>query len=177
MEDFNTYEYGAEQKSEGKYRTMKILLLIGYILFAAVYFAVIYITRIFPLGALIPIALWVLIYFTWRYTSPDYIYTVESGNLTFFVSYTKKKRIKKTEFKISSAVMIAPRDTSSARVSDFAPQKSYSAVPSVSSKDVYTALYTDKNGKRCAFTFIATSKALKLLHFYNSKTEISATEV
>ena len=108
MEDFNTYEYGAEQKSEGKFRTMRMLMLCGYILYAIVYFVIIYITRIFPLGALIPLTLWIIVYFTWRYTKPDYRYVIEHGDMTFSISYGKKKRGKRSvcSFKVSGAVRV-----------------------------------------------------------------------
>ena len=177
MEDFNTCEYGAEQKSEGRWRLFRTLMLSAYALYTLAYFVIIYITRIFPLGALIPITLWIIIYFTWRYTKPDYRYLIEKGTMTFFVMFGKKKKIKKTEIKVSSAEAIAPADALKEKISEFAPQKTYSAIPSVSACDVYAALYTDAEGKRCVFYFVATSQALKLLHFYNSKTVVVKTAV
>ena len=62
MEGFNNYEYSASQKSEGKWLLSKILLILGYIAFATVYFVVIYITKFFPLGALIPLFLWIRVF-------------------------------------------------------------------------------------------------------------------
>lgn len=176
MDDFNTYEYATEQKSEGGWFAFKILLLSAYILFATGYFVTVYIIRMIPLVAVLPIFIWMLVFFTWRYTTPDYSYVIASGTLTFYVSYSKKgKKSKKTEFKISTASAIAPRDTLAKEIEIFSPQHVYSAVPGVNSADIYTALYTDKNGKNCAFHFVATAQALKLLHLYNSKTEMTKT--
>jgi len=173
MEDFNTCEYASERKAEGKFKLFKTLMLTAYLLYAVVYFLIIYITRIFPLGALIPITLWIIVYFTWGYTKPDYKYVIEKGVFTFFVSYGKKRTKKKTEFKISSAEAIAPKSVLEDKIKDFAPQNIYSAVPSVNSSDVYAALYVDGNGKKCVLYFVAIQQALKLMHFHNSKTEIT----
>lgn len=176
MEDFNTCEYAAERKAEGKFKLFKILMLTAYVAYTAIYFVIIYITRIFPLGALIPITLWIIVYFTWGYTKPDYRYVIEKGFLTFSISYGKKRKKKKTEFKISSAVAIAPKCDLEDEIKDFAPQNVYSAVPSVNSQDVYAALYVDDDGKKCVLYFVATQQALKLMHFHNSKTKITKVE-
>ena len=177
MDDFNTYEYAAEQKSEGRFKIWRLLLLTAYALYCIVYFLIIYITRIFPLGALIPMTLWIIVYFTWRYTKPDYTYTIERGECTFTVSYGKKKRQKKvrTSFKVSAASLIAPKSDSAERISEWKAKHTYSAVPSVSANDVYVALYKNAKGENCAFYFVATAQALKLMRFLNSATVVTKT--
>jgi len=177
MDDFNTYEYAAEQKSEGKWKLARILLLSSYVLFVAAYFLVLYKIRLIPLFAITPIIVWILVFFTWRYTKPDYRYTIEKGSFSFYVCYGKKTKRKKTEFAISSAEAIAPADSLKDKIQQFAPQKSYSSVPSVKSGDIYAALYTDSKGKKCVLYFVATERALKLLRFYNSRTEVTKTAV
>ena len=177
MEDFNSFEYAAEQKPEGKYFAFRIALLALYVVFAAAYFLVAYITRIIPIVAILPIFLWILIFFTWRYTSPDYKYTIESGTFTFSVGYVKNKKKPRTSFKISTAEAILPLDQANERIAEFSPAVSYSSVPSVNSSDVYVALYTDEQGKKCAMYFIATSQALRLLRFHNSRTVVTPTAV
>lgn len=173
MEDFNSYEYTAERRAEGKWFFLKLSVIFAYVLFAVAYFVVIYVTRVFPLGALIPFVLWILIYFTWRYVKPDLKYTVERGTLSFFVIYGQKNKKKKLEIKISDAVEIAPRDELADKIAKFSPKRTYSALPSKKSADAYAILYTDKGGKRCVFYFVATAAALKLLRMYNSKTIIA----
>ena len=169
MEGFNTYEYSAEQKIEGKWLFLRLFFIFFYIAFATAYFIVIYVTRIFTLGALIPIAVWVLIFLTWRYTSPDYKYEISSGTLRFFVTYKKKSR-EKLKIKISEAEAIIPIDTEGDKLRDFSPWKIYTAVPSKNSTDVYAVLFYNEKGKRCAFLFVATEEAVRLLAIYNSKT-------
>ena len=173
MEGFNTCEYSAERKAEGKFKFFKFFMLTAYMLYSAIYFLLIYITRVLPLGALLPITLWIIIYFTWGYTKPDYKYIIEKGIFTFYVSYGKKKHRKKTEFKISSAEAIAPKESLTDRIKEFNPQKVYSSVPSINAKDVYAVLYTDSKGKRCVLYFVAIHQSLKLMHLHNSKTDIT----
>ena len=134
-------------------------------------------TRIIPIVAILPIFLWMLIFFTWRYTSPDYKYTIESGIFTFSVGYVKNKKKARSSFKISTAEAILPLGEATEKIAEFAPQASYSSVPSVKSADVYVALYTDNTGKKCAMYFIATSQALRLLRFHNSRTVVTKTTV
>ncbi len=177
MDDFNTYEYAAEQKSEGKWKLIRTLVLSSYILFVAVFFLVLYIIRLIPLFAITPIIVWMLVFFTWRYTKPDYRYFIERGTFSFYVCYGKKTKKKKTEFVISSAEAIAPVDCLKEKIQEFAPAKTYSAVPSVKSSDAYAALYKDAKGNKCVLYFIATERALKLLHFYNSSTKVTKTAV
>ena len=169
MEGFNTYEYSAEQKPTGKWLLLRLFFLLFYTLFATAYFLVIYVTRFFPVGALIPVAVWILVFLTWRYTRPDYKYEISSGALRFFVTY-KKKPQEKLKIKISEAEAIIPIDTEGDKLRDFSPRKIYTAVPSKNSTDVYAVLFYNEKGKRCAFLFVATEEAIRLLAIYNSKT-------
>ena len=180
MEDFNTYEYAAEQKPEGKYKTLKILVLLGYILFAAVYVIIFAAVLLIPqVIAVLPIFIWMLTFFTWKYTKPDYRYSIERGDMTFTVVYGKKKKGKKPKFsfKVSSAEAIAPMSELSDAIHEWQPKHVYSAVPSAKSTDVYAALFKNQNGEACVFYFVATQSALKLLHFLNSKTVVTKTTV
>ena len=173
--ELNDYEYTVEQKNEGKWKIRKALMLTLYVLYTIVYFLIIYITRVIPLGALIPVTLWILIFFTWRYVKPEYKYHIESSFLTFTVVYggRTKKEILKT--KICDADYILPLAEAEGVIRDFEPQLKYNALPFVGCDDAYAMLYTDNSGKRCLFTFKATAQALKSLRFYNNKTKIVTT--
>jgi len=180
MDDFNTYEYAAEQKIEGKFKTVRILVLLGYILFAAAYAIVFAAILMIPqVIAVLPIFVWMLVFFTWKYTKPDYRYVIEHGDMTFTVVYGKKKGSKKPacSFKVSGAEAIAPKADLQDAIRDWHPKHVYSAVPSASSTDVYAALFTDNGGNKCVFYFVATAQALKLLRFLNSRTVVTATAI
>lgn len=172
--ELNSYEYSAEQKTEGKWLVYKLLLVSAYIAYTLIYLALIIKTGFVPLGALIPLTLWIIIFFTWRYTSPDYTYTVLSGELTFTVRYggrTKKERFK---LRVAEAESIAPLSELKDEVRK--AKKLYNALPCRASADAYAIIFT-QNGKPYAFVFKATRDALKILHFYNAKTKISKTEL
>ncbi len=180
MEDFNTYEYAAAQKSEGKWRVRKVLLLLAYLIFTAIFFTVLFISKLIPLGALYPVAMWIIVFLTWRYVNPDYKYVIEKGTLTFYLAYGSKKRQSlkpQMSFKVSLAEAIAPRAEIEAKVNELHGIKVYSAIPSVSAADQYGAIYKDESGSYCVFYFVATSQALKLLRFYNSKTVVTTTDI
>ena len=88
----NRAEYGVEKKTEGKWILFRILLIAGYTLFAAVYFVICYISAFIPVVALLPLFLWILIFFTWRYVSVDCCWTFESGAMTFTTVYARRSR-------------------------------------------------------------------------------------
>jgi hypothetical protein len=171
------YEYTVEQKSEGKYRLLKYLMLAIDAVFVGAYFLIIYITRIIPLGALIPVFLWMLIFFTWRYVKPEYRHTVSDAHLSFRILYRGKAKKDIFRTRICDAEAIIPIDEAHlATLRDFAPEISYNALPALTSPDAYVMLFRTADGKRAEFRFRATEQALKSLKFYNSKTVIVKTE-
>ena len=170
------YEYTVAQVHEGKWRAYKWMMLGGYALFAIVYFLVAYITRIIPIVAILPLFLWILIYFTYKYVKPEYKYKITEGNIHFSVVFGKReKEILKT--RICDAAYIIPLESALDKIRDFEPKKTYSARPSLHSTDSYIMLYNNEKGEPCAFMFKATSDALKSLRFYNKSTVMSETEV
>ena len=76
----NYAEYTYEKKAEGKMRILKYLLIVGYVLFVALYFLICYITRLIPLFALCPLITWIMVYFTWHYVSYDVYYNTVLWN-------------------------------------------------------------------------------------------------
>lgn len=176
--ELTTYEYSAEQKCEGKWKIYKMLLLTLYVVYVVAFFLAIYITRIFPLGALIPVTLWILVFFTWRFIKLDYKYTVDSGMMTFTVIYGRRTKKEKVSLHIKDAYLIARADASESKIRGFAPRKVYSAVPFRDCPDVYAVLFYDKDNTPSVLYFRATAQALKSLSFYNREaTVITPTEL
>ena len=121
-----------------------------------------------PLGAFIPLLLWILVFFTWRYATPDYKYTINSGVFTLFTVYHKKEK-KKLSFRVADAERIAPvsklRD-----ILDAMPKRNITiATPTKNYPDAYCATFTDSKGKPCAVIFTPADEAIKILRFYNSR--------
>lgn len=170
-EMFTTYEYVVAQKAEGRFLVRKILFLLLYVVYIVSLLLVGVITRIgIPLLALVPVTTWILVFFTWRYAKVEYEYSLTSGQLTFSEIYGGRSRKKKMEMRLRDAVHIRPRDEkmTESLADAYAPEEVYHAVPSRDARDVYVMLYANEAGKHCAFCFVATEQALKIMKYYNA---------
>lgn len=174
---FTTYEFVVAQKAEGRFLRRRILFILMYAVYVVAFLAVGVITRIgVPLVALVPVTTWILIFFTWRYVQVEYEYSITSGILVFTEVYGGRSRKKMMQVTLKDAVAILPLSDprTEAQVERFAPDIVYSAIPSVKAEDTYVLLYVDENdkvkgkGKHVAFTFVATTQALKVMKYYNA---------
>ena len=170
------YEYTVAQSSEGKWSLFKWLMLSGYALFAAAYFLIAYKSGFIPVVAILPLFMWILIYFTYKYVKPEYKYEISEAHLRFYRIFgkTAKEIIK---IKICEADYIIPLESAIEKIKAYAPKNTYSAIPSTKSTDLYVILYKNEYKEPSAFLFKATSEALKCLKFYNGKTVVTDTEV
>lgn len=169
MNEFSNYEYVVAQKNEGKWRVRRLGLVFLYIAFVIGWFVFGFISNLFPLMALIPVTLWILVFFTWRYVNVEYEYAVVSGIVTFSNIYGNKSRRTVKEFAIRDCSLIAPLSESADKIRAFAPECTINALSSAEAEDAYVALFADANsGKHIAVCFEATEKMLKICRFYNS---------
>lgn len=174
---FTTYEFVVAQKAEGRFLRRRILFILMYALYVAAFLGIGIITRIgIPLVALVPVTTWILIFFTWRYVQVEYEYSMTSGILVLTEIYGGRSRKKIMEVHIKDAAAILPLSDphTEVEVDRFAPEVVYSAIPSVKAEDTYVLLYEDREdqvkgkGKHKAFTFVATTQALKIMKYYNA---------
>ena len=174
MNEFQTYEVTTHQKIYGIWLIKRITLVFIYIAFviAALLFG--FWSRIsVPLLAFIPIALWMLIFVTWRYTDVDYEYSLTSGYLTFSAIYGSRSRKKHFETQIKSMALIAPySDDYFERVKAYSPEIEYYALSSKNSENAYFALFENSDGKKSIFIFEADDRALHIFKFYNSSATV-----
>lgn len=171
MDAFNTYEYVVSQKSEGKYRWRRVGLFLLYILYVITFFSVGVMAKLLvPFIALIPVTTWILVYFTWRYVSIDYEYSITSGVITFTKIYGNRTRKVIMSVKIKDASTIAPFSDriQESKFEAYGAEHVYIALSSLYAEDAYFLLYANQKGERCALAFEATTQALKLCRFYNS---------
>lgn len=76
------YEYVVTNQSCGKNRFRKVLLIVGYVLYVVLVLGIGSATRLaLPLLCLIPLSLWILVFFTWRFTQVEYRLSFLSGEL------------------------------------------------------------------------------------------------
>ena len=109
MNDFENYEFVVKQKVEGIYKLKKVLFAILYITFAAGLFAAGVGLRILaPCIAIVPLLLWMLIFFTWRYTNVEHECVFESGIMRCSEIYGNRTRKVLFSATIRDMLLIAP---------------------------------------------------------------------
>lgn len=169
MADLQHYEFVVSQKLEGKWKLRRILAVVGYVLFFLVFFIVCAVTKLgLPLVALSPLFLWMLVFFTWRYTHPDYEITTVSNSLRFAKVYGNRTRRPQLEVEFRLMHKIAPLDDAGrADVARFKPDHVYCAASSMSAPDLYYAIW-EEDKKHYVLYFEATEQLLKICKYYNS---------
>lgn len=179
MGDFNTYEFVVEQAKDGKWRLARLGMIALYVLLTIAWFVVGFTTGLVPLLALVPVTLWIIVFFTWRYVSVEYEYSIMSGELTFSKIYGGRSRRTQMTMKLRDASLIAPLDGDvySAKATAYRPEKEFFAISSLKAPDIYFMLFeleNPKNGKksRAIFYFEATAGALKTCRFYNQSATV-----
>ena len=168
-EDSRSCEYTVSQKAEGKWKLARILLVIGYVVFAVGYFTLCMVLNIWPVACLTPVLVWIAVYFTWRYVSVAYRYRIISGEWIFTRILSDRFKKKMFTLKIHDMIHIAPVSIAveKSRAEAFGAEKVLWAASSMSSPDLYYAIFEDENKVKCILYFEATQKALRLLNFYN----------
>ena len=174
MNEFQTYEVTTHQKIYGIWLLKRITLIFIYIAFVVAALLFGFLSRIsVPLLAFIPIALWILIFITWRYTDVDYEYSMTSGYLSFSTIYGSRSRKQLFETQIKSMSLIAPyTDDYFSRASAYAPEVEYYALSSKGAENAYFALFENADGKKSIFIFEANDRALTIFKFYNSSATV-----
>lgn len=174
MNEFQTYEVTTHQKIYGAWRIKRIALVIAYVLYVLLALVVGIKTKIaVPLLALVPVTLWMIIFFTWRYTDVDYEYSMTSGYISFSVIYGSRSRKQIFEIQIKGISLIAPyTDDYYEKVLRYAPEVEYYALSSKSAENAYFALFENSDGKKSIFVFEATDRALAIFKFYNSTSTV-----
>mgnify|MGYP000041879896 FL=1 len=173
MQDITApYEYVVAEKKTPKLRARRAGLIALYILFPIVALVITAMSKVGPLLAamctFLAIATWMLVFFTWRYVSVEYEYTVVSGRVTFCKIYGGRSRKKLLEFMIKDAELIAPTDdVNIGKVKYFEPEKTYSALSAEGAEDGYFMLFRNAEKEKCVFYFEATAQMLKICRFYN----------
>ncbi len=176
-ESINHVEYVVEQKPEGKNLTLRILLIAGYILFGLAYFIFFTVKlKIVMLISLLPVFIWMLVFFTWRFAAVEHEYQIVSGTVIFSDIYGNRTRKKKFEYKIKDMLTIAPMDRT--HESDYTKSTlTHDFRGSAKSPDSYYFTYKDNAGKTCVVYFEATARTLKSFRYYNSAATVMSTSL
>ena len=160
------FEYTVTKKVEGKYLLQRILMVIGYAVFAGVFFFGLFLAHLYPLMAFVILVEWIVIFFTWRYVSIEYRYETISGGIKFFTIYGGRTKKEILSLRIKDFDEIG-RLNDSIDTNSF--DKKYSFISSEKCSDIYYATFFE-DGKRCIVLFEAIDRSLKILKCYNLNT-------
>lgn len=171
IEDSRTGELVVNQKTEGKWRLRRILMLLGYVLVIGGFAGICIATRVVPLICIAPVLAGALWFFTWKYVCVSYRYRIISGDMIFARILKDTDIHPMLTFHIKDATAIAPlTEEGKAAVKAANPEKSIWAASSVNAGRLFYALFRDEKGKNCVIYFEVTDKTLKLLKYYNADT-------
>lgn len=152
---------------EGKRIAARVGMISAYALFVAVFFVTVYYTRLIPLFALCPIALWIAVYFTWPLISYDFYFEFRSGTLTLGKEGRKMRRIKRTP-KLTLQVKYAEQISSvpAGRVKLSKVLRCYDFSGTLKS-DRRIAIVFEKNNRKCVCILECTVALAKMLRSYS----------
>ena len=165
------FEYTVAEKRTPSLILKKVALIIAYVLWAAILFLVGSATKIFvPFLALVPISLWVLVFFTWRYTQVRYEYSLFTGELTVsrILSERFRKELVKVHIRDISAILPYEEEYTP-KAEAFGAEKTVFAASGYDAPNLYMAMWQDeKSGKRILLCFEPDEKCLRILRYYNA---------
>lgn len=153
-------EYEVSRRSEGKNRLARWLLLLFYIAFGGAY--CVFFTVLIKLPqviAILPLLLWILVYFTQRLVRYDIQVRVESGNFSVYKSAGKKRRLV-----FSARIKTALSDGPAVKHAALSGTKDFRG--SARSPEGWFLQFPEG-----VILFEATAALVKALHFYNSALE------
>ena len=165
MSRAETYEYVVSPRKQLRFRLRRIGVVVGYVLFGCLLLLVGLVTRLLaPMLAFVPLAIWILVWLTWRYVNVEYEYSITSGVLTLTRIYGGRNRRRAAQIRIREISLVAPFSGEYIRRAEqYAPEESLDFSSDLQGPDVYIALYETDKARRGILYFDATDKALRLL--------------
>ena len=140
MNEFSTYEFVVAQKNEGGWKLARIGMIVLYVCFVAGCFLLGIAANVLPPLALVPVFTWMLVFFTWRYVSVEYEYSIVSGSMILCKICGGRIRRRKAEIRIKNMHAIAPYDGAYIKAAqEYAPEVTLDFTSSMQSPLVCTA--------------------------------------
>ena len=178
MNDYKNFcEYVATPKLTPGRLAARIILMIVYTAFVAVYSLIFWLMLgLWPLMILLPFIMYAAIRITWKYTVVEYEYSIEAGELRVAAIYNGSARRTKLRTSIPEMTLISPYTAESSvalNKGDIAEVKNYAA--SGDGESAYLCIYPDKKrGKKCAVIIETTPEAERILRFCNPTAFVKA---
>ncbi len=166
------FEYAVREAKSKTLLFKRITLIAIYCLWAGGWlFVGLWFQLIVPFLALIPLTLWIIVFFTWRFTQVEYEYSFFAGELTVCKILGGRSRKKLAEITIRNISEFYPcTDEFAARIDAFHEEKTIYAASSLSAPNLCVMLWNDEENGRTALYFEPNEKALKILKYYNPST-------
>lgn len=158
-------EYTVKRLHDKTLKRKKLLLVLLYIAFAAAFCTVfLVLAKMPPVIAALPLFLWILCFFTWKYTNIEYTYVTCKGELYIYCvnGYGKAKEVFRR--RIADAEIIAPAggEYGEKENGNFAQVLDCSSC--MSSENLYFAAYGDTK-----VYFNVSGVLLNAMKYYSSK--------
>ena len=164
------FEYAVAEAKSKALICKRIALICTYVLWGLLLFLIGFLTRLLvPLLALVPLTLWILVFFTWKFTQVEYEYSFFSGKLTVSRILGGRTRKKLLEVNIRDIAAAFPyEDVHVPRAEAWHADVSIYAASSLAAPDLYLLLWQNEDsGKRYMLCLEANEKALKIMRYYN----------
>ncbi len=168
--DFYFAEFAKPVAKKGKNKRLRLLLVFAYFLFALLYVTAFTVLIMLPqVIALLPLLLWIAVYFTWGLVSYECAVRVSSGKLSF-LKLRGKKEACLLSLAVKDASVIAPY--AEEHLSFLRERGATIVLDHRSDPDTRLAYYAlfEKEGKTCAVIFDAEEKVIHSLYYYNKNT-------
>ena len=174
----NRFSYAAAKKGEGLLLFFRVLLIFGYVLFSAAFFGVCYRLALVPVVAVLPLLLFILIEYTWRYVSYDVYWQIEGGTMTFGRIYGRSSRrfyVPWIEARLSDGVLCGPAEYIKCADAYRECDLKWDFSSSQASPDACVLVWRDGE-VYCGVRFDGTSKAARLLKTFCPGADFSGKE-
>ena len=163
------FEYAVAEAKNKALKLRKTLLILGYIVYVVVFFAIFVSINIF-MCAFVLISSIAVVWLTWRFTQIEYEYSFFAGELTVnrILGNRTRKNLTKVRIQAFSAVFPAT-ELNQSKIEAFAAEKTIFAASEAKAENLWVALWEDaESGKRMALYFEPNEKAIKILKYYNA---------
>lgn len=163
------FEYVVAKAKTPTLLFQRITLIALYVLWGAALLLIGTATRLLVYFiALIPLSLWVLVFFTWRLTQVEYEYSFFTGELTVTRVLGGRTRRELCRVSIRGLSRVLPYDGEyEGQITSFGADRVISVLSRESAPTAYVALWVDSEKTRYALLFEPNEKALRILRYYN----------
>ena len=158
-------EYAKPITKKGKYGRLRLLLILIYVIVATAYAAFFVSINIPHFIAILPLLLWMLVYFTWGAVSFEVRVKTESGLLSIEKLRGKKA---KTLFSVRIRELFSVESYTLDVRNALCPDTTLDYRADPHSSIAYIAV-CEKEGKKTAILFEATDAVLKAIRYYNKE--------